>query len=163
VMDLTVSFSLRSSAFGIRPQEVMFAVDGVSFGLGRGETLALVGESGSGKTTIARAVLGLTGVDGGSVCIDGREVAFGAERRGAARKLPVQCVFQDPQASLDPRFTAWRAVTEPLVLAGQRDPAILRAKAEQLLADVGLGREYLDRYPHQLSGGQRQRVGIARA
>ena len=86
-----------------------------------------------------------------------------ADRRGAARKLPIQCVLQDPQASLDPRFTTWRAVTEPLVLAGQHDRSALRAKAAQLLADVGLGSEYLERYPHQLSGGQRQRLGIARA
>jgi peptide/nickel transport system ATP-binding protein len=163
VMDLTVSFPLCDRSFGFKQRQVLFAVDGVSFSLGRGETLALVGESGSGKTTIARAVLGLTSVDGGSVCIDGREVPLGAERRGPARRLPVQCVFQDPQASLDPRFTTWRVVTEPLVLAGQHDRSALRVQAAQLLADVGLGSEYLDRYPHQLSGGQRQRLGIARA
>ena len=163
VMDLTVSFPMRSRSLGITAREVLFAVDGVSFDLRGGETLALVGESGSGKTTIARAVLGLTNVDSGSVCIDGHEIPLGTERRGAARKLPIQCVFQDPQASLDPRFTTWRAVTEPLVLAGQHDRSALRAKAAQLLADVGLGSEYLERYPHQLSGGQRQRLGIARA
>jgi peptide/nickel transport system ATP-binding protein len=157
--NLVVSFPLRRRwPFGA-PDERLFAVDGVSLHLAAGETLALVGESGSGKTTVARALLGLVGVEAGEITLDGRGVSIAELRRARV----VQTVFQDPQASLDPRFVVWRCVTEPLWLAGEHHPTALRDTAARLLNDVGMGPAFLDRYPHQLSGGQRQRLGIARA
>jgi peptide/nickel transport system ATP-binding protein len=155
--DLTVSFAAKSASW--RPTgERLHAVDGVSLSIRAGETLALVGESGSGKTTFARAVLGLQPIDEGGLWIDGRDVrALGA----AGRK--VQFVFQDPQASLDPRIRAWESAIEPVALAAGATKAALRDRAADLLAQVGLSAEHLDRFPHELSGGQRQRIGIARA
>ena len=133
----------------------LFAVDGVSLSIDRGETLALVGESGSGKTTIARAVLGLITPDAGQLRVAGRPVA---QRSDHGR---VQFIFQDPQSSLDPRFRAWESVTEPLKIRG--DTSALRHRAASLFEQVGLDTLLLDRYAHELSGGQRQRLGIARA
>ena len=158
VEELTVSFPVGSGLLARRRRQRLFAVDGVSFALQPGETLALVGESGSGKTTLARAILGLNAIDEGRVSIDGQPV-----REGAGACGRIQLVFQDPQAALDPRFRAWASVVEPLALAGKASRAQLRARAEALFADVGLGAEHLDRFPHELSGGQRQRLGIARA
>ena len=158
VRDLIVSFPLRSGVFSGRRGHRLFAVDGVSFSVSPGETLALVGESGSGKTTIARALLGLAAIDAGGVWIGAKDVRASARGRGT-----VQFVFQDPQASLDPRIRAWQSVIEPLVLAGEKDNSRLRVDATRLFADVGLGPGHLDRFPHELSGGQRQRLGIARA
>jgi oligopeptide/dipeptide ABC transporter ATP-binding protein len=125
---------------------VIRAVDGVTFAIGVGETLALVGESGSGKSTVARVILRLTRPTAGTVTFAGRRV---------------QMVFQDPYASLDPRMTARAIVAEPLVIARRRRDAPTRVR--ELFSLVGLGDEHLGRYPHELSGGQRQRVGIARA
>jgi len=132
--------------FPARGGGVVHAVDGVSFTVGRRETLALVGESGSGKSTIARLVLGLTRPNSGSIEFNGRRV---------------QMVFQDPYASLDPRMSAKSIVAEPLVIAKRRRD--VGTRVPELFELVGLGTEHLARFPHELSGGQRQRVGIARA
>ena len=150
---LTVSFARPRSGSPFQRSQRLFAVDGVSLSIDRGETLALVGESGSGKTTIARAVLGLIPPESGRVTVAGRPVAAGAGR--------VQYIFQDPQSSLDPRFRAWESVMEPLKVRG--DTAGLRARAAPLFEQVGLDARLRDRYTHELSGGQRQRLGIARA
>jgi peptide/nickel transport system ATP-binding protein len=157
VKDLVVSFPREHRLFAIRKSERLFALDGVSFSLARGETLALVGESGSGKTTLARAILGLVPVEDGRIWLDGTDLV----ERPSAASGAVQYVFQDPQTSLDPRWPVWRSATEPLRLAGRSSD--LRANAARLFAEVGLNDSHLDRFPHQLSGGQRQRVGIARA
>jgi oligopeptide/dipeptide ABC transporter ATP-binding protein len=132
--------------FPAQGNRVVRAVDGVSFAIDRGETLAVVGESGSGKSTIARLVLRLILPTAGTIRFDGRRV---------------QMVFQDPYASLDPRMTAKAIVAEPLVVARRRSEA--KARVPALFELVGLGTEHLARFPHELSGGQRQRVGIARA
>jgi peptide/nickel transport system ATP-binding protein len=158
VKDVTVSFGVRAHLFSARRGERLHAVDGVSFSLKAGETLALVGESGSGKTTLARSVLGLAPIDEGGIWIDGRDA-----RNLDAANRKVQFVFQDPQASLDPRLRVWESAIEPLALAATERKTALRARAVALLADVGLGADHLDRFPHELSGGQRQRIGIARA
>lgn len=129
------------------------ALDGVSLEVRAGETVAVVGESGCGKTTLARAILGLQPFEGGSIRLGGRSVQ-GVERGQAAR---VGMVWQDPYASLDPKWRVGKSVTEPLTIAG-RDESI-----DELLRDVGLDPVLASRYPHQLSGGQRQRVAIARA
>ncbi len=157
VEDVVVSFP--QAARGRARDERVFAVDGVSFRIEAGETLALIGESGSGKTTLARAVLGLVPVEAGRILLGGRDVAAAP----SGERSKVQMVFQDPQSSLDPRYRAWAAVTEPLAIAGDGGRDRLRARAAELIREVGLDPGHLDRYPHELSGGQRQRLGIARA
>ena len=129
------------------------AVDRVSLTVARGETLAVVGESGCGKTTLARAVLGLQALSGGSIKLDGEAVEGTA--RGLAAKVGM--VWQDPYASLDPRWTVAKSATEPLRL--MKRPGV----AADVLHEVGLDPTLGTRYPHQLSGGQRQRVAIGRA
>ncbi|MDQ0470245.1 ABC transporter ATP-binding protein [Labrys wisconsinensis] len=133
------------------------AVDGVCLHLRRGEALGLVGESGSGKSTILRAITGLTTIAGGQIRLDGAALA---PPRGLAVLRRVQMVFQDPYASLHPRHTVDRILSEPLAIhrLPDRERRILA-----VLREVGLGPAYRFRYPHQLSGGQRQRVAIARA
>ncbi len=159
IEDLVVSFPTNQSLTTLRRPERLYAVDGVSFSVSAGETLALVGESGSGKTTIARAILGLARPDVGRVRLKGEDVS--TSRRPMNGR--VQFVFQDPQSSLDPRFRAWQTVTEPLRIVGETNRGVLRARAADLLGQVGLDLAYLDRLTHELSGGQRQRLGIARA
>lgn len=157
--NLTVSFPREQRLLSFGPQQRLFAVDGVSLSLNRGETLALVGESGSGKTTIARAILGLVRPDEGRVRLNGEDVStVPVPMRGR-----VQFVFQDPQSALDPRYRAWETIAEPLRIAGERSVPRLRARAVELLSRIGLDASYLDRLTHELSGGQRQRLGIARA
>ncbi|MGX1933820.1 dipeptide ABC transporter ATP-binding protein [Microbacterium resistens] len=140
------------------------AVQSARLTVARGETLGIVGESGSGKSTIARAILGLAPVTGGSVTLAGTELVGlrGRRRRKALSRLGV--VFQDPTSSLDPSLPLWRVVTEPLWRSGaERDARELRRRARDLLADVDLDPDWIDRRRHELSGGQRQRVAIARA
>lgn len=129
------------------------ALDDVSFRVAAGEVLALVGESGCGKTTAARAVLGLQPLAGGQIALSGERVS-GTRRGNAVR---VGMIWQDPYASLDPRWPIGRSVREPLLLSR------LPGKVEGLLEEVGLDPALAGRYPHQLSGGQRQRAAIARA
>jgi oligopeptide transport system ATP-binding protein len=135
------------------------AVDGVSFSVDRGETVALVGESGCGKSTTARAVLRLIEPTAGSVRFDGEELTkVGTERLRELRR-EMQIVFQDPYASLNPRMPVRSILTEPFKIHGI-DPG---DRVAELLSLVGLAPEHEGRYPHEFSGGQRQRVGIARA
>lgn len=133
------------------------AVRGVSLTVRRGESYGIVGESGSGKSTVLRAICGLAPVSGGQILLDGAPIPT---PRDAAFYRRVQMVFQDPYASLHPRHTIDRVLSEPLAIHGfdRREERIERA-----LAEVGLGEGFRFRYPHQLSGGQRQRVAVARA
>ena len=139
------------------------AVDRVSLHLERGETLGLVGESGSGKSTVGNLILRLLDADSGSVRFEGVDVTRlkGAELTRARARM--QVVFQDPQSSLDPRMTVGNIVSLPLKILGLAKGGELRERATASLAEVGLGPECLDRYPHEFSGGQRQRIGLARA
>lgn len=134
------------------------AVKDVSFSVPAGESFGLVGESGSGKSTILRALVGLVPTWNGTVSID--STALAGTKRSAEFYKSVQMVFQDPYASLHPRHSVDQVLSETLMLHGHRD---LETRVPKLLEDVGLGRAFRFRYPHQLSGGQRQRVAIARA
>jgi peptide/nickel transport system ATP-binding protein/glutathione transport system ATP-binding protein len=136
----------------LRPKGAIHAVDGVSFDLMRGETLAIVGESGCGKSTTARALLGLNRTTRGTVAVG-----------SGATGHPVQMVFQDPYASLNPRLDVEALLAEPAIANGQKRDAALRERMVFLLERVGLSAAALNRYPHQFSGGQRQRLCIARA
>jgi len=139
------------------------AVDGVSFALNRGETLALVGESGCGKSTTARLVLRLIEPSAGTLRFEGRDITgiSGSALRAMRRRM--QIVFQDPYASLNPRLTVAETIAEPMQVHGIGDAASRRARVAELLGLVGLRGFHAERYPHEFSGGQRQRIGIARA
>ncbi|WP_134496982.1 ABC transporter ATP-binding protein [Microvirga pakistanensis] len=133
------------------------AVKNVSFSVDAGESYGLVGESGSGKSTVLRAICGLAPITGGNVRVDGKEVTT---PRSRDFYRTVQMVFQDPYASLHPRHTVDRTLSEPLAIHGEKDA---ETRILQALKEVGLGPSFRFRYPHQLSGGQRQRIAIARA
>jgi peptide/nickel transport system ATP-binding protein len=142
------------------------AVDGISFSVGRGESVGLVGESGCGKSTTSMMVMRLIDKTAGRISFDGDEI--GEIAPNAFARLPlrksIQMVFQDPTDSLNPRFTAARAIADPLMQLGDINGSdALRAKCEDLARQVGLPLDLLDRFPHQMSGGQKARVGIARA
>ncbi|MFO1158251.1 MAG: dipeptide ABC transporter ATP-binding protein [Reyranellaceae bacterium] len=139
------------------------AVDGLTFDVAPGETLALVGESGCGKSTTGRLVLRLIEATAGTIRFDGRDVR--ALNRGALRVLrrDMQIIFQDPFASLNPRLTVGDTLGEPLRLHGLASGTALRPRIDELLGEVGLSPWHALRYPHEFSGGQRQRIGIARA
>jgi peptide/nickel transport system ATP-binding protein/oligopeptide transport system ATP-binding protein len=156
VRDISVRFK-RGRRLAIR------AVDGVSFDIAPGETVALVGESGSGKSTAARAVLGLVDLAGGSVELDGCDMSAMPRKQLRAFRSRVQMVFQDPYSSLDPSMTVAESIAEPLRFHTDLDAAARRERVLQLLRQVGLRPEHADRYPHEFSGGQRQRIAIARA
>jgi peptide/nickel transport system ATP-binding protein len=163
VNDLKKHFAVRSGPLGLRSARV-YAVDGVSFAIDRGETLALVGESGCGKSTVGRAILRLFDVTAGQVVLDGRRIDDLSP--GALRPLRrrVQVVFQDPFASLNPRMRVRDILAEPMRnFALAASPAEMEARVDALLHKVRLPRAVAQRWPHELSGGQRQRVGIARA
>ncbi|SIN20155.1 ABC transporter ATP-binding protein [Micromonospora cremea] len=140
------------------------AVDGVSFGLGAGETLGVVGESGCGKSTLARVLMNLERPTAGSVVYKGQDIS--KLSGGALRRLrrQIQLVMQDPYTSLNPRMTVGDLLGEPFEIHPEVAPkGSRRAKVRELLDLVGLNPEHINRYPHQFSGGQRQRIGIARA
>jgi oligopeptide/dipeptide ABC transporter ATP-binding protein len=141
----------------------LHAVDGVSFEIRPGETLALVGESGSGKSTAARCILRLEEPTDGRVFFEGEELTAVTRRRLRDLRRRVQMVFQDPTDSLNPRKTVGFIVGEPLSVHGIADGREARVAVGEILELCGLQPEHASRYPHQLSGGQRQRVGIARA
>jgi peptide/nickel transport system ATP-binding protein len=148
-----------------RQRQFVHAVDGVSFVIQRGKTLALVGESGCGKSTVARLLVGLYAPTEGSIHFDGEDIArtLGSRQASALRRR-MQMIFQDPYASLNPRWKVRAIVGEPLVEHGlltARDE--LDARVAELLSSVGLAAADMEKFPHQFSGGQRQRISIARA
>jgi len=146
--------------------ETFRAVDGISFAVNRGESVGLVGESGCGKSTTSTMVMRLIDKSDGTIMFDGMDIGVIAPKKFAELPLRkrIQMVFQDPTDSLNPRFTAARAIADPILRLGEvRGRRTVRARCEELAVQVGLPLELLDRFPHQLSGGQKARVGIARA
>ncbi len=147
-----------------KPRTLLRAVDGVSFEIARGETLALVGESGCGKSTVARMLVGLYAPSRGSITFEGTDIATLGTAAGRPLRSKLQMIFQDPYASLNPRWKVADIIAEPIrvhrLISG--DDAI-RARVGQLLQHVGLAPADAEKYPHQFSGGQRQRLSIARA
>ncbi|HMA89972.1 MAG TPA: oligopeptide/dipeptide ABC transporter ATP-binding protein [Burkholderiales bacterium] len=163
--DFDVSRPWLNRALERAPRQLLRAVDELSFDVRRSETLALVGESGCGKSTVARLIVGLYAPSRGTVEFDGIELtdpARAADARAARRRM--QMIFQDPYASLDPRWRVRDIVAEPIRMLGlARTRAEERARVRALLAQVGLAAEDGDKFPHEFSGGQRQRISIARA
>ncbi len=141
----------------------VYAVDGVSFEIARGETLCLVGESGCGKSTVAKTVLRLLEPTSGSVELDGVDISKLEEAQLRAHRRQMQIVFQDPYSSLNPHLSAGAIVSEPLTNFGLASGAELERQVASLFKRVGLRPEAAKKYPHEFSGGQRQRLGIARA
>ena len=152
--DLTRHYAVKTGLFG--RQGTVKAVDGVSFDLKAGETLAVVGESGCGKSTLARIATLLEPPTAGALLIDGQPA-------GPAQRLSVQMVFQNPYGSLNPRKTVGSILQEPLAINRRGNAAAREAAARAMMARVGLRPDQFGRYPHMFSGGQRQRIGIARA
>ncbi|MGL3211549.1 dipeptide ABC transporter ATP-binding protein [Bradyrhizobium sp. BR 1433] len=160
---------MLAKLFGRKPpveEETFRAVDGISFSIDHGESVGLVGESGCGKSTTSMMVMRLMDQTSGRIMFDGEEIGGIAPQSFARlpRRSQIQMVFQDPTDSLNPRFTAARAIADPIMQLGDiRGRDALRARCEELARLVGLPVNLLDRFPHQLSGGQKARVGIARA
>jgi len=145
-----------------KPRQFVHAVDGVSFAIEKGKTLALVGESGCGKSTVARLLVGLYAPTRGEVHFDGQDTRSVTDRRALHQRM--QMIFQDPYASLNPRWLVRDIVGEPLREHGiARDPDTLKQRVGDLLLSVGMAAADMDKFPHQFSGGQRQRISIARA
>ncbi|MEO8973709.1 MAG: dipeptide ABC transporter ATP-binding protein [Ktedonobacteraceae bacterium] len=163
VRDLKMHFPLTQGIILQRTVGYVHAVDGVSFSIPRGKTLGLVGESGSGKTTIGRTIARLYKPTSGQIFFDNRDLAMleGEPLRQMRRR--VQMIFQDPYASLNPRFTIGSLIAEPMHIYHIGSRQEIRDRTAELLRVVGLRPEYIDRYPHEFSGGQRQRIAVARA
>jgi peptide/nickel transport system ATP-binding protein len=162
VEDLEVHFPIRGGVLQRRSGTVK-AVDGVSFTIGRGETLSLVGESGCGKSTTGLALMGLVKPTGGRVTFDGQEIRSFNRRALKSYRRRMQIVFQDPFSSLNPRHRVRDAIRVALDIHGVGDKAQREAEVTNLMQRVGLRPDQADSFPHQFSGGQRQRIGIARA
>ncbi len=162
VKDLKKYFPIRR---GVLQRTVGYvrAVDGVSFEVERGETLGVVGESGCGKSTMARSILRLIEPTAGEVWFEGENLLrlSGSSLRHMRRQM--QIVFQDPYASLNPRYSIGYTLEEPMIVHRLHTPAERKRRVRWLLERVGLDPDYAKRYPHEFSGGQRQRIGIARA
>ena len=162
VRDLKMHFPIYGGLLR-RQVGAVKAVDGVSFDVMEGETLGVVGESGCGKSTCGRAVLRLYDITEGSVEIDGVEIGDTSQSKLRTMRPTMQMVFQDPQASLNPRMTVEAIIKEPLDEHTKLSETEKREKVAELMDAVGLNRQFAKRYPHAFSGGQRQRIGIARA
>lgn len=162
VKDLKRYFTISRGFFG-RKKAVVKAVDGVSFHIKRGETFGLVGESGCGKSTIARTIIRLYKVTGGSVLFNGEDISRKKEKELKNFRKKTQMIFQDPYASLNTRMTVSDIVGEPLDIHNLSKGKERQKRIIHLLKEVGLSQEHASRYPHEFSGGQRQRIGIARS
>ena len=159
--NLTRYYSTKQGLFN--PAATVKALNGASFDLRAGETLAIVGESGCGKSTLARVLTMIEPATSGTLEIDNNEITLVSGKPPALLRKHVQIVFQNPYGSLNPRKTVADMLEEPLLLNTDLDAAQRRAAAEEMIAKVGMRPEHADRYPHMFSGGQRQRIAVARS
>jgi oligopeptide/dipeptide ABC transporter ATP-binding protein len=162
VEGLEKHFPLRKGLLN-RTTEYVYAVDGVSFRINKGETLGLVGESGCGKSTVGRSILRLIEPSAGAIRMDGQDILPLSRRELHPYRRKMQIIFQDPYSSLNPRMTAGDIVGEPLVVHGIASGQEKQDRVAALFRRVGLRPDQMRKYPHEFSGGQRQRIGIARA
>ncbi|HST89857.1 MAG TPA: dipeptide ABC transporter ATP-binding protein [Ktedonobacterales bacterium] len=163
IEDLVMHFPITQGIFIQRQIGAVRAVDGVSLSVKHGETLGLVGESGSGKSTIGRCLVRLYKPTSGHMYFGDQDLAEAEGQQLRMVRRRIQMVFQDPYASLNPRFTVGSLISEPMAIQRTASRAEIHTKTEELLERVGLNRRFIDRYPHEFSGGQRQRIAIARA
>jgi peptide/nickel transport system ATP-binding protein/oligopeptide transport system ATP-binding protein len=162
VSELKKHFPILKGVFA-RPAGTVYAVDGVSFDINRGETLGLVGESGCGKSTVARTILKLLEPTAGRITVSGEDITRHSPEQMLPYRRRMQMIYQDPYASLNPRMSAGEIVAEPILIHATASGAERRDRVAALFERVGLRPELMDHYPHEFSGGQRQRIGIARA
>jgi len=162
VENLKKHFPIKKGVFSKQVGAVK-AVDGVSFQIKKGETLGIVGESGCGKSTMARLIIRLLEATDGQIKLDGKELTTLPKQEMRSKRRDIQMVFQDPYASLNPRWTVERTLLEPMRVFNIGTKSERKEKVLELLNKVGLDASYAKRHPHEFSGGQRQRIGIARA
>ena len=160
--DLRKYFSGKKGLFHLNPP-VVKAVDDINLTIHKGETLGLVGESGCGKSTLGRTILKLIPMTSGQVIYNGEDIAAYDKKQMWEMRKRMQIIFQDPYSSLNPRMTVYDLVSAPLEVYGIGSAAERKEMVISILNDVGLDKQYLNRFPHEFSGGQRQRIGIARA
>ena len=160
--DLRKYFSGKKGLFNLNPP-VVKAVDDINLTIHKGETLGLVGESGCGKSTLGRTILKLIPMTSGQVIYNGEDIAAYDKKQMWEMRKRMQIIFQDPYSSLNPRMTVYDLVSAPLEVYGSGSAAERKEMVISILNDVGLDKQYLNRFPHEFSGGQRQRIGIARA
>jgi oligopeptide transport system ATP-binding protein len=163
IRNLTKVYPRSESALGGKSHGEVRAVDDVSLDIHASETLGLVGESGSGKSTLGRLILRLVEPSSGSVRFEARDLLGAGSGEMRRLRRDMQIIFQDPFASLDPRFRVEDIIAEPLVIHERNSTGAIRPRVVELLRAVGLDESILQRFPHEFSGGQRQRIGIARA
>jgi len=162
--DILISASDLVKEFPLGSRKTVHAVSGVSFDILRGETLALVGESGCGKSTLGRTLIRLLLPTSGKVLFEGEDLAAMTPQKFAEVRRQMQIIFQDPYASLNPRMNVYEIISEPLITYGiTKGKAETEKRVNELMKEVGIPAEFINRYPHQFSGGQRQRIGIARS
>ena len=160
--DLSKYFTAKKGLLNLQPS-VVKAVDHVSLSVKRGETLGLVGESGCGKSTLGRTILRLIPATEGQVLYNGEDILTYDKKKMWEMRRKLQIIFQDPYSSLNPRMTVYDLISAPLEVYKIGTKAERREMVEEILQEVGLDKQYLNRFPHEFSGGQRQRIGIARA
>ena len=161
VEGLEKHFRIRTGSFGRKG--LIHAVNGVSLEIAKGETLGIVGESGCGKSTLGRTILKVLEPDAGRIWCDGTDITGFSRHQMRPWRRRMQMIFQDPYASLNPRFTVGELIAEPMEIYRTHGEAEQRERVQELLQIVGLKPDHIRRYPHEFSGGQRQRIGIARA
>lgn len=160
VEHLQKEFPVKGELF--EKKKVIHAVNDISFSIGAGETLGIVGESGCGKSTLGRTILKIVEPDGGKIIFKGKDITSLSRAKMHPYRKQLQMIFQDPYASLNPRFTVGEMIAEPMENYGMYDKHERMERVQALMETVGLKPDHIRRYPHEFSGGQRQRIGIAR-